>query len=1462
MQIEMFPSPGENLLRFAGDRVSFRLETPQTAAQAFLRTNLGRAGRLHAEIAQEYKEELAQWQLAPSRAPRTLVPKGMAWRDVPMVWKEGAWRIEMTAAEAGFFQAKAYAVDERGRQIWPEGPDVGISVHPNEYRSANTIYCAFTRMFGETKGAAAAGSELEPHLARLEKLGYSVLPPSGKLRDLVKAIPHIFDTLGCRILHLLPVSPVPATYARFGRFGSPYAVLDLMGIDPALVEFDRRTTGVDQFRELTFAVHERGGRLILDIVINHTGWGSNLQENHPEWFLRDAKGVFVSPGAWGTTWEDLVELDHRMPLSWEYLAEVFITWCRRGVDGFRCDAGYKIPTPAWRYIIARVRHEFPDALFLLEGLGGAWEATEDLLTRGGMQWAYSELFQNRTPEQVSGYLDHSLEASGRAGILVHYSETHDNDRLGAKGREWSLARNQLAALSSHSGAFGFTCGAEWLAAEKINVHSSRGMAWGASPNLVAELSRLNAFLSEHPCFFDGARVKRLSGADSAVLALERASADGEDQVLALVNLDHEQPASFFLPAEKYFALGEEVWDLLRLRKFRPRAHGKNIEFALEAGQSVCLAVDREPRGLSGEAYRKRRKQHAWAIEALSHYLEPEELGPHEWAELARWVEQQPKVFLGAIRAVSASLASRNLLSALASAAAEEHYPEVVAWTPADERRVTPVPPGHWLMIEDSAPFRAALRWGGRFEHKESVPVQGMHIAAFRPVDILGRQRNGAAEIALERYGTRYPEAKGALLYLEAAGAFEQEHPMPIEPRGSALNAPAALLTNSIGGMARFCVDLGSVKSKYDCVLGANLHPAVPVDRHVFVKRMRVWANADRFISPLNSLNLQAFSPGPPARWEFAAIRGDGRTARIELKADMIAERNATVFQFKLLEPEGPDAGEVRLAIRFDIEDRNFHTETHRNSAAEHHFASHCHPLRGEAGFEFRPAANRVLSIHAAAGQYHHAGEWSAGIMHAVEQSRGQAPSGDAYSPGWFDLPLAPGKAELVILTAEKAGAPLELAANFETRRKAANEAAAGRANLPPEDSFGRQLALAAQAFVVRRGANKTVIAGYPWFLDWGRDTLICARGLLSAGLFDEVRQLLIAFGRFEQGGTLPNTIHGEDASNRDTSDAPLWYGVVCEEFARLAGPAIYDVAVDGGGRKIRDVLLGIAAGYLDGTPNGIRVDEHSGLVWSPRHFTWMDTNYPAGTPREGYPIEIQALWIRLLRHLDRIGAPPHNGPWETLARKALGQLLERYWLPEKGWLADCLAAAPGLSALEAAPDDALRSNCLFPVVFGLIPPAQARRCLDAAARWLVVPGALRSLAPLRVAHPLPIHGPDWRLLNDPREPYWGQYQGDEDTQRKPAYHNGTAWTWTFPTFCEALARVWDFSPEAVAAARSYLGSMAALLQEGCIGHIPEVLDGDAPHQQRGCDAQAWGVTEALRVLKILSTVEGNGVAGI
>ncbi|MDB6110575.1 MAG: glgE2 [Pedosphaera sp.] len=1475
---------GGRLQRFVGDRVRFtvadRAWRPIPEGwRARLRTNLGRAEVLCKEIIQAHTKKMPF--------------AGASWHDLPMRPEAGGWTLELPLTETGYFNAKAYLLDPQGWQHWPEGPDVGISVHPDSYRTANTIYCAFTRMFGESKTAAGTENEkLEAQLKQLDGQGYTVIPPSGKFRDLIRQLPHIIDTLGCRILHLLPVNPVPTTYARFGRFGSPYASLDLAGIDPALVEFDQRTSGVDQFCELTHATHLKGARVFLDIVINHTGWGSRLQDTRPEWFLRAADGSFVSPGAWGTIWEDLVELEHRHVALWDLVAEALLTWCRRGVDGFRCDAGYKVPLPAWQYITARVRQEFPETIFLLEGLGGAWELTESLLTEGGMQWAYSELFQNYSPVQVSGYLDHSLKQSEQIGLLVHYSETHDNERLAQRGRRWSLLRNRLCALASVSGGYGFTCGVEWLAPERVNVHSSRGLAWGNADNLVPELAHLNRLLADHPCFFDGAKLTRLSAPESPVYVLRRDSEEGKDSLLVMVNTDVERAQDFRFPGEALRDWGDFKFELLG----QPLPKGKTakagaMQLTLEPGACYCVSPHAEPQGLSGENYRRARAQAAWALTALGQVLPIELIPAISWQDLAKWVDENPVGFLATTSALAAQPANNNLEAMLirSRATGQENYQPVVTWSAADVPRILPVPPGHWLLIQNTVPFRVTLQGlaNARLQHVSSIPVREGHVACFAPGQAAGdaqlilearvggapAKQNVAASIRFLEPGPNLdsgglkPLSLGSLPSLRdltaAAPAVENE-----AKAVHSFEQPLVLLTNGIGGMARMCVDLGAVKSKYDCVLGANLHARLPVDRHIFAKRIRVWVNADGFLTPLDLRNLAAFEAGPPAVWHFIANAGNGRTAEIRLTVDMLEGRNTTVLHFDrptigLAKTKPlPDSCDVRLTVRVDIEDRNFHSETRRNAGADYHFSANSRPLAGQAGFSFTPAIDRQLRVFSNGGFYHHQAEWSENIPHPVEQSRGQTGSGDAFSPGWFDLPLVRGASTALVVCADSVDpAPEEVQNSRLAREERPGKTAAAKNPFAAEDLFGQQLLRAARAFVVRRDSGVTVIAGYPWFLDWGRDSLICARGLLAAGMVEQVKQLLVAFGRFAKDGTLPNTIHGDDASNRDTSDAPLWYGIVCEEAAAIIGEELYQVKVDKEDNTIADVLSNIALSYISGTPNGIRMDAYSGLIWSPSHFTWMDTNYPAGTPREGYPVEIQVLWIRLLQQLRRISAQPERRRWRELAEQAQASLQECFWLEERGYFADLLIAKAGQRAAEAVRDNALRSNYLLAVSLGLVSGAAARRCVMAALRYLIVPGALRTLAPLPVSPPLPIYSAQGQLLNNPPEPYWGHYEGDEDTRRKPAYHNGTAWTWTFPVFCEALARAWDSTPEALAAAKAYLGSMDRLVLEGCIGQIPEIVDGDAPHLQRGCDAQAWGVTEALRVWKILHHPHETGILG-
>jgi len=1436
----MTPAPGERLLRFVGDRVRFSIQPPDgfpANARAMLRTNLGKAERLRQEIIATHA----------GKNPMSVA----FWRDVPLQRQpSGEWAIELPLTDVGFYRAKAYLLDLEGRQIWPPGADAGISVHPNAYRSANTIYCAFPRMFGATKNALKTVDEdLEKSLNKLDDQGYVVIPPSGTLRDLIRELPHIMETLGCRILHLLPVGPTPTTFARFGRFGSPYACLNLAGIDLALVEFDKKSNGDAQFRELTRAVRSRGGRVVIDIVINHTGWGSTLFENKPEWFVHDADGTFVSPGAWGVTWGDLVELNPNQVELWDALAEAFIVWCRRGVDGFRCDAGYKVPVQVWQYIEARVRGEFPETLFLLEGLGGPLEATEALLTDGGMQWAYSELFQNYGSAEVARYIDYSNRQSERVGLYVHYSETHDNNRLAESGRKWSLMRNRLCALASSSGGFGFTCGVEWLAPERLNVHGSRGLAWGNKDNLVEELARLNRLLVSHPCFFDGAKLKRLSPDDSPVLVLRRDSSEGLDTVLVFVNTDVGASHPVSIKTSDCDSLGQSPVDLL-FQKLPVVARKKDAAvFTLEAGASFCLSASPKPAGLNGEDYRRARAQAAWAITALCKVLLPEEIGPCPWRELAARIHTDASGFLGSVAHLNRVHSRSDLLSALK--AAEGGFPQVVAWSPSDNRRVTLIPPGHWLLLQDPKPFSATLTFdhGSAEEHAQAIEVQDGFVAFFPPRH---PDQSADAELAVEIYAAESQNVTAPLRFLHASPEYR---PVVAKPVADAV----ILLTNGRGGMAHLPVDIGRVNSKYDCALGANLHADFPVDRHILAKRLRVWISADGFITPLNLQNLASVQSGPPAVWKFVAEAGDGRTVELHMTADMIEGSNTTVFTFERSPgtriADLPEQFDVRITARVDIEDRNFHSETHRNDGADYHFRQHCHTLEREIGFEFTPAEDRQLRVLANTGVFHPEPEWCQGIPHPVEQSRAQVGSGDAYSPGWFDIPLAKERRSTLILSAEIPATGVEAADAATANRNAAEKAAVDRAKLPVEDSFGRQLAVAAGAFVARRGTGRTIIAGYPWFLDWGRDTFISARGLLAAGMEGEVVELLVSFGQFVENGTMPNTIHGGNASNRDTSDAPLWYGVVCEEAAGIVGQQLYQTRVDRAGRAIGDVLREIAVGYARGTPNGIRMDPSSALIWSPPHFTWMDTNYPACTPREGYPIEIQVLWILLLRQLHRLGIAPATEPWAALADRAEQSLREFFWLEDKGYLADLLIAQSGQPAAGAVRDNALRCNFLFAVAFGFVVGDRAQRSVAAAWKHLLVPGGLRTLAPLPVWPPLPIRGADGRMLNDPDQPYWGSYEGDEDTRRKPAYHNGTAWVWVLPTGCEALAKAWNCAPGAVAAAKACLGSLDELLLTDCLGQLPEILDGDAPHRPRGCDAQAWSVLEALRVWKWLAKQE-------
>lgn len=1429
----MTPEAGERLVKYVGDRIEVILSGPPGGQGAFLRTNLGRAAKQRA------------LDVLTVESPRH--DGAMAWRDIPMIWTGSHWSLKLALADPGFFEAKAYWRDSAGRQVWPEGGNVGYSVHPNQCRSANILYCAFPRLFGPYRDLAKSPDHgALPGVAQLDQAGYAVIPPSGKLRDLIQVLPHIFETLGCRILHLLPVNPTPTTYARMGRYGSPYACGDLTAIDPALVDFDKRTTGVEQFEELALEVHRAGGQVFLDIVINHTGWGATLQEEHPEWFCRKENGEFLSPGAWGNIWADLVELDTGHRSLWDEMADAFLVWLRRGVDGFRCDAGYMIPPPVWRYIVAKVRTEFPDALFLLEGLGGGWDETATLLGEGGMQWAYSELFQEYHGPQVAGYLEHALKQSTRAGTLIHYSETHDNLRLAAKGKAWSLLRNRLCALTSVCGGFGYTSGVEWLADEKIKVHGASALRWNGDEDIIQELSRLSDLLSDHPCFFEGASFERLSDPNSSVYGLKRRSKDNRLWVVIIANTDVEKAQSIDLKRpdlegcqDLVDLLGQERQDLREVKD-------DCLRVTLEPAGVRCLAPKPLDEVRAGAVFRLQSQRRAWLVQQMSTFLEPEAIADPELFDFEDWSMTQVGLFLTALSQCHQD--DTFGVETIEKLTTRQGYRNLCFWSANDVGRIFMVPNHHWLCVMHDRPFELLLTGEGELlkARGRSVAWQGKHLFVY-----WSQEDSGDFALTLTDLGSKVAVIEGQGQFLENNPEIPRLFTKGTLAFEGAVNGPSVLLTNGRGAMSRISVDLGVVKSKYDCLLGANLHKTAPVDRHVLVKRVRVWANANGFITPLCLENLISLRPGNPTDWCFHAEAGDGRKVAVGMSLSFIQGANEVVLQFDRGELDGQAPLHLSLTVRLDLEDRGFHGETKSNPDVETCFHRSTQVTSNGDGFEFSPSSDRTLTAVASQGQFHPAVEWSYNLPHEVERTRGQEGAGDAYSPGWFELPLESGAAtSLRVVCGDPDGDE--------------SQARPPETSTPCRDTFEAVLREALTAFIVKRGEGKTVIAGYPWFLDWGRDTLICARGILAGGWIEEVRQIVLTFARFEEGGTLPNSLHGEDASNRDTSDAPLWFGVVCEDLVKATGCEFLHQTVDSKGRTVLDILRSIAKGYLKGTKNGIKVDASSGLVWSPSHFTWMDTNYPAGTPRVGYPIEIQALWICLLRFLERFDSDDvrEQRNWASWAKLATDSVENYYWYEEGGYYLDLLIAAKGETAAMAQPDNLLRNNCLFAIGLGLLAGEKAKRTVEAAARHLIVPGGIRSLAPLKADPGLEIKGNNGQRLNDPANPYWGRYEGDEDTRRKPAYHNGTAWTWTFPVFCESLAIVYNETSAAVEAASAYLGSMSHWLKTGCLHQIPEILDGDAPHQERGCDAQAWGVSETLRVwLRLKDLREGSDEEG-
>ena len=1419
-----YPAPLAFLLRHRGDclRVTLTLNQP-AAGTAFIRTNLGKGVIQQSQTIDSV--ELGKANL------------GRDWHDVAMrqvSLKE--YQAVLPLPEVGCFEFKAFFLENgTGRTYWPRGGNTCVKVEPASTAAANSIYNAFVRQFGPNLQTQQDAPGQQEAVALLDSLNYTVIPPSGTFRSFAAHLDEIMTDMGFRIIQLLPVHPVPTTYARMGRFGSPFAPLDFHAVDAGMAEFDRHNTPLEQFVELADHIHARNGLLFIDLPANHTGWASYLQIHHPDWFCRNQDGTFQSPGAWGVVWEDLCQLDYQKRELWRAMADIFLHWCHNGVDGFRCDAGYMIPATAWKYIIAKVRREYPDTIFFLEGLGGPRPVTEDLLARNGFNWAYSEIFEATERDAIYSQLDYALECQNNAGMLVNFAETHDNNRLASKSPLWARLRTAMSALLAPAGAFGIANGVEWLATEKIDVHGASSLNWGAQDNLREHLAALNHLLTTHPAFHAEARLRMPFGAEGGAVGLLRIPANPDDAVLVIVNTSTEQPNVFRWNFQE-FNPGQYAVDLLSGRRCYCRQTQCQLETSVAPGGFLCLALH-APQTVKAQETAKdknakpaRRPANAndWQAlkaNALSFWVTQKgykDFGTQSIDTLAETLYCEPNAFLRQV------LGHKNWFPVM------EWFPERAA------RKLSPIPAGHNLLVRRPHPFRARIDIDGKcFNRQQAVQLQnGEYLLVFPAAPKVKAPTH--AKLLLSYYlNGRSVRDSGELLLLPSEGQpvtlqLSQQEIAPVH---------CALATTDLGGYSLVRAAWGQLQSQYDAFLAANLNPRHPVDRKVLLTRLRAWLVHRDYVQELG-LDCQtafAVTSRQSCRWTFSIPSGMGQNVYLQADLQLSSVGNQVCISFTRLAPPKADTqalpaeDAVEMIVRPDIDFRSAHTHTKAYSGPEKTFPA---AVKAQAdGFSFTPSSEVSLEMTGAASFFAKAEEWHYNCHHEQDAERGLGADGDLFSPGYFKFNLLGGETRTLEARCQASGQkePPTTVPQSEILQ------------LPPlQTSLLDDLREFQQSFLVRRDNRHTVIAGYPWFLDWGRDTFICLRGLIAAGKLDFAQDIILQFAQFEQKGTLPNMLRGDDATDRDTSDAPLWFCLAVRDYLAKTGDQQI-LEHDCGGRSLRQVLFSIADNYLQGTPNGIKACPKTGLVFSPPHFTWMDTNYPVGTPREGYPVEIQALWIAALDFLVQQAGREDLKPSLDLARQSLLTLFTIADKPSIG-LSDCLHAKPGVSAKDAVADDHCRPNQLLAITLGAITDQLLKERIIRACLPLVVPGGIRSLADLPVAYALPV-SQDGKMLNNPNAPYWGHYVGDEDTRRKPAYHNGTAWGWQLPSLAEALFLTFGDSGRQVA--KSLLLTCAGTLTAACLGHLPEILDGDAPHTPRGCPAQAWSETETFRVLQML-----------
>ena len=496
-----------------------------------------------------------------------------------------------------------------------------------------------------------------------------------------------------------------------------------------------------------------------------------------------------------------------------------------------------------------------------------------------------------------------------------------------------------------------------------------------------------------------------------------------------------------------------------------------------------------------------------------------------------------------------------------------------------------------------------------------------------------------------------------------------------------------------------------------------------------------------------------------------------------------------------------------LLVRPFLSGREFHATHHQNG--EFDFTAE---ISGDL-VTWRPYPGVLRVTARSNGQYKPHPDWYRNFTYSEEQARGLDFIEDLAAPGVFEFDLGAGCAELVF-AAEGRETLL-----FQSVDELADREHARRLKFPSK------LHNAGDSYFVRRGTGKTLIAGYPWFGDWGRDTFIALRGLcLAAGRFEDARDILAEWAGTVSEGMLPNRFPDKGETPEFNSvDASLWYVIASHEFLRSASDSCTADQID----KIESAIEAILAGYSQGTRFGIRADECGLLACGVPgvQLTWMDAKVGdwVVTPRIGKPVEVQALWLNALR----IGALRRGSRWQSLFDSGLEAFRLKFWNVARRCLFDVIDCNHQSGTLDAS----LRPNQIFAVgglPLCLLEEESARAVVDAVEASLLTPKGLRSLGP--------------------QEPgYRPRYEGGV-VQRDGSYHQGTVWPWLIGPFVEAWVRVRGNSQAAIEDARNrFLPPLYEHLNEAGLDHISEIFDADAPHTPRGCPFQAWSLGELLRL---------------